>query len=217
MSISQKKKRLKTCKNPTCTNKFTPYYTTTQEVCSQKCAIELGKIRKEKKDKKENTQAKKDLLSTDAYRAKVVQPIINEIARLIDYGQACVPTGTFKGKMNGGHYIAVGANRTIALNLHNIHQQSFSSNHHKGGDNLKYRLGLIKIYGQDYADAIQALHQTQPIKLTKERLKEIEKTASQIRNGLKKNPVILSPEDRIEMREIINQQIGIYEPLNYKQ
>ncbi len=160
----------------------------------------------------EKTATKKSLLSPDKYRAQYVQPIFNEIARLIDYGQPCIATGTF-GKMAGGHYIAVGANRTTALNLHNIHIQSYHSNGPKGGDNLKYRLGLIEIYGQEYTDAVQALHQTSLIKLTKDRLIEVEKTASAIRNQLKKNPVILDPEDRIDMRQIINKQIGIYEPL----
>jgi len=172
-----------------------------------KCNIVKEKL----KEKKEKTI---DLMSCDEYRSKYVQPIINEITRLIDYGQPCIATGKYNGKMNGGHYHAVGSNRTLALNLHNIHIQSFESNHFKSGDNLLYKEGLIKTYGLDYFERIEALKQTKPIKLTKSELIEIKKIASEIRNELKKNQYqSYPPEKRIEMREYINQRIGIYESL----
>lgn len=164
------------------------------------------------KEKAETKKAKVDLMSNDQYRQKYVQPIINEIARLIDYGQPCIASGTY-GKMAGGHYIAVGANRTTALNLHNIHIQSFHSNGPKGGDNLRYRQGIIETYGQDYLDKMNSLHMIDPLKLTKEDLKRVKKIAGKIRNDLKKNPVKLPPKARIRLRENINQKIGIYEPV----
>jgi len=168
-------------------------------------------IKKAKTEKKENTD---DLMSCDKYRAKYVQPIINEIARLIDYGQPCIATGKYNGKMNGGHYHAVGSNRTLALNLHNIHIQSFESNHFKSGDNLLYKEGLIKTYGLDYFERIESLKQTKPIKLTKSELIEIKKLATQVRNNIKKEDLIIrSPENRILLREKINDFIGIYQSI----
>ena len=81
---------------------------------------------------KENNKSKQEsliqLMKPDQYRATYLQPKINEISRLIDFGQPCIATGNTKGKMNGGHYISVGANRTLSLNLHNIHLQSEHSN-----------------------------------------------------------------------------------------
>lgn len=159
------------------------------------------------KEKKEN---KINLLSVDGYRSRHVQPIINEIARLIDYGQPCIATGNHSGKMSGGHFFAVGSNRTICLNLHNIHIQSFHSNSAMGGDNIRYRDGIIKIYGIYYMEKIEALKSLKPIKLTKEDLIEIKKIATEIRNKLKNNLTVYPPEKRIELRESINQKIGIY-------
>src|SRR5690606_36402717 len=101
-------------------------------------------------------------------------------------------------------------NRTICLHLDNIHIQSFHSNNWKGGDNLKYREGLINTYGIEYFEKVEALAQIPPIKLTKEDLIEIKSNATAIRNRLKKNPIKLPPMARIRMREKINQELGIY-------
>lgn len=161
---------------------------------------------KAKKDKEKSIE----IMSVDEYRSKYVQPIFNEIARLIDYGQPCIATGYYTGKMNGGHYIAVGTNRTLALNLHNIHIQSFSSNSWKGGDNVKYRNGLLRVYGQEYLDRVDALQQIKPIHLSKEDLIEIKNKAIKIRNGLRESLVERLPHERIDLRDVLNRSIGIF-------
>jgi hypothetical protein len=167
--------------------------------------------KKEQSAKKEETRQKKiDLMGSDRYRAKYVQPVFNEIARLIDYGQPCVVTGLYDGKMNGGHFMSVNSNRTICLNLHNIHNQAFESNHFKSGDNLKYRQGLIDTYGLEYLEKVEALKRIQPLHLTKQDLIEFREIAMEIRNELKKNPTIRTPKERIALREEINRRIGIY-------
>lgn len=161
-------------------------------------------------EKRLHKEKKVEILSPDKYRAKYVQPIINEIARLIDYGQPCIATGLF-GKMAGGHYHSVGSNRTICLDLRNIHMQSFHSNGPTGGgDNIRYRNGIIKIYGQEYMDLIESLSKTPPIHLSKSDLEEIKEKASKIRNDLKKDLKVRSPEERIKLRNEINELIGIY-------
>lgn len=165
------------------------------------------KVKQSKVEKKEKTI---ELMSTDEYRAKYVQPIINEIARLIDYGQPCIATGSTNGKMAGGHFWSVGANRTICLNLHNIHIQSFHSNSALGGDNIRYREGIIKTYGIEYMEQIEALKLIKPIKLTKDELIQIKKEATKIKNDLKNNLKIRSSDERIYLRNIINEYLGIY-------
>lgn len=164
-----------------------------------------------KKQNEERQKTKIELMSADKYRAEYLQPIINEIARIIDFGQSCIATGDF-GKMNGGHYVSVGANRTTALNLHNIHIQSFASNHHKSGDPIKYRLGLIERYGNDYFDYIEYLQQHKPLHLTKGDMIELALKASSIRLELKRNEEQKTPFERIELRNQINLRLGIYDP-----
>ena len=151
-------------------------------------------------------------MSPDKYRAKILQPVINEIARLIDFNQACIATEKTQGKFAGGHFIAVGANRTICLNLHNIFAQSFHSNSWKGGDNLRYREGIRRVFGQEYLDFIEGLQSHPKIGLSKNDMTEIYKSACKIRNELKKNPQERTPQERIKLRNKINTELGIYLP-----
>ena len=168
-----------------------------------------SKVKKatEKRNRLDTKEKKVKLLSNDEYRAKHVQPILNAIAREIDFGQPCIASDTF-GKMAGGHYYSVGSNRTTALNLHNIHIQSFHSNSWKGGDEIRYRQGIVKIYGNEYIDFMEALKQTPALHLGKTDLMEIRLKA---KNALKHiERIKRRPEDRIALRNEINQVLGIY-------
>jgi len=214
------KPKLKTCK--ICKEKFEPKNVSTEVVCSEyNCRVEFAlqvvaknKFNKEKEQKRKNTEEKKkmtiDIMSDDKYRSKILQPVINEIARLVDFGQPCIATENY-GKENGGHYISVGANRTICLNLHNIHIQSFESNHWKSGDTLKYQGGIRKVYGEDYLEYMDCLQKHPPIQLRKNMMIEIYENACKIRTKLRKNEKIRSPKERIELRNQINIELGIYQ------
>lgn len=198
-----------------CKKKFEPKHRTTEQVCSISCAIEYAKTDKgqklQEKISKEITKQKKEEIKTLSDWKKDLQLLINKIARLIDYGQPCIATGSFNGKMNGGHRIAVGANETIRFNLHNIHIQSEHSNTFKGGDNWRYSEGIKKVYGKEYLEYLDSLNQTPPIKLTINEIKESIKICRMIIKELELNPTISTPEQRIELRTKYNLQIGIYE------
>jgi hypothetical protein len=216
--IQRKKKICKDCKTEQylfshgrCKKCFQSWCYSTpegQEYLNRVCLKAKNKVRIE--GKKETQEKKVELMSCDEYRKKYVQPIFNEIARLIDYGQPCIATGKFGGKLNGGHFHSVGSNRTLAFHLHNIHLQSEHSNSYKGGDNNRYREGLVREYGQKYADYVDSLKSIQPIKLSKSDLIEIKNIATVIKNELKNNPVVMTAQERIEIRDEINKRIGIY-------
>jgi hypothetical protein len=198
-----------------CRNPFQPRYSTLQPTCEDvKCIIEYSKTQKEKKEAKEWQKRKQDLkfdnYSSDGYRSKVIQPLINEIARLIDFGQPCIASGRYEGKFSGGHFTSVGANRSVSLNLHNIHIQTFESNSFRGGDETRYRHGLIKVYGNDYFEFVEGLRHIKGIDLSKQRLSELKPLITQIRNDLKRELKKYSPQERIELRNEINEKIGIY-------
>lgn len=211
--------KCKVCKQP-----FIPKHSTLEKTCRQyECMVEYAlqvakdpknKVNAEKLEKKDWFERKANLtfesMSSDAYRSKVIQPIINEIARLIDYGQPCIASGRYTGKMAGGHFVSVGANRSVSLNLHNIHIQSFESNSFKSGDESNYRLGIIKTYGQQYFDFMDSLRHLKGIDLSKSILSEIKPVITQIRNDLKRNTIKRTPQERIELRNEINEKIGIY-------
>lgn len=183
---------------------------------------ENGKIHKEKqfipKTKKISDRNRKqilkeskiNLLTPDKYRSKYLQPTINKIARLIDFGQSCIATDNF-GKMNGGHYRSVGSNRTIALNLHNIHIQSFESNVFRGGDDKNYKDGLIDRYGLRYFEFVDRLRQHKPINLSLEDMKTIQSKALVIVKDLENNQRQSNPEQRIMLRNIVNLELNVYD------
>lgn len=179
----------------------------------KRTAFKMQSNAKEEKQKKREQKEKMqlELISPDKYRAKYVQPLINKIARFIDYDNPCIATGNFDGKMAGGHYTSVGSNRTICLNLHNIFIQSFASNSWNGGDDKKYRESLINIFGQDYLDFIEGLKAHHPIKLSKEDLVLVKEKGQKIVNDLEKTKSFLTPRERISMRNTINIELGIYD------
>lgn len=213
------KTKQKTCK--VCKDKFTPIRSTLEPVCSKyDCKVtfaikvaEKNKLAKEKAIRKESVEQKKkmtiDIMSDDKYRSTILQPVINEIARIIDFGQPCIATENY-GKENGGHYISVGANRTICLNLHNLHIQSFESNHWKSGDTLKYQGGIRRVYGEDYLAFMDGLQKHPPIQLRKKNMIELYKKACEIRIRLRKDQKIRTPAQRIKLRNQINLELGIY-------
>ena len=163
-----------------------------------------------KKSRDFKSKFKLDNMSADKYRSTYLQPVINKIARLIDFGHPCIATGNF-GKMNGGHYISVGANRTICLNLHNIFIQSFASNHWKSGDPLKYQNGLIETFGTEYFDYINSLSQHKPLNLSKEDMMVIKDNALKICKELEQDEVVRTANERIQLRNQVNIALGIYD------
>ena len=176
--------------------------------------LETNKKKYEKEAKKAErermTQLKIDNMTPDKYRAKYVQPLINKIARYIDYGNPCIATGNFEGKMAGGHFTSVGSNRTICLNLHNIFIQSFHSNSWNGGDDKRYRASLKNTFGSDYLEFVEGLKKHRPIQLRKPQLIEIKELAQGIANELEKNLKVRTPDERIELRNELNTMLGIY-------
>lgn len=166
------------------------------------------------KQSKETKEAKKKLLSPDNFRAKYAQPKINLIARLIDYGCSCIATNN-NGKMNGGHRISVGANRSTSLNLHNIHIQTFESNHFKSGDNMKYDIGIVERYGDNYLKFLNSLHQTPKLGLNLNDYEKVIQIANSIIKALEnENKTLTEPREainRIELRNRYNFELGIYQ------
>lgn len=156
-------------------------------------------------------ERKKELMSVSQYRAKVIQPIINEIARLIDHEQPCISTGEHHKSYDAGHYYSTGSNPAIALNLHNIHRQSVYANQHQSGMPREYFQGLMRIYGPDYAMLVMELKtQYKDKRISKQEMQELEPKAKRVRNWLRKNQAKRSPTQRIRLRNIINNYFNLY-------
>lgn len=194
-----------------CKVKFLPTYTTVQPVCSYKCAIAYSRRLEEKQDKARTKELRAKLETHSDYEEKL-QKVVNAIARKIDEGKPCISSGRYKGLMNGGHYIAVAANNSIRFNLHNIHKQSFSDNHHKSSNRDGYDEGLKARYGQEYFEYVkyELTAQYPSIKLSIPELKEAIKNARRVLKELQYYTGKLSLPSLIDTRTYANQQIGIY-------
>lgn len=210
MSVATiKKANLSTCKNRFCKDKFIPTYSTVQLVCSYACAIAYSRQLEEKQDKARTKELKAKLETHSDYEEKL-QKVVNAIARKIDEGKPCISSGRYKGLMNGGHYISVAANNSIRFNLHNIHKQSFSDNHHKSSNRDGYEEGLIARYGHEYFEYVKyELTAKYPhVKLSIPELKEAIKKARQFLRTIKDVPILA--KDARRARDMANKEIGIY-------
>ncbi|MXV39360.1 recombination protein NinG [Flavobacteriaceae bacterium Ap0902] len=176
--------RAKKCKN--CGNRFTPKYRSTEQVCSFKCAAELGKSNARKKERKSWQRKKRKLkneIQTKAELMKLLQKVVNAYVRERDKNKPCISCGKPLGrKYDAGHYRSVGSTPELRFNLKNIHAQCVHCNQHLHGNLIEYRKGLIERYNEDYVDYLEgnhpSLHLTKPeiremIKEFKVKLKEL--------------------------------------------
>jgi len=140
---------------------------------------------------------------------KRLQDKVQEIVRLIDKGQPCLARGYTDCRFHGGHVISRGAGANIKMNLHNIHRQSAQSNHWQNDDALMKK-GLEFEYGLNYLNFIEELRRCPVPKYTNEEYQMFYSLACGISNRLKKAEKEYNLEERIELRNQINLELGIY-------
>ncbi len=173
-----------------------------------------NKLKRNKQEEKRKWNAEKIVLrekiKTLSDYLKDLQTNINAIVRLIDKGCGCICTDSTNGKKNAGHYRSVQSHPTIRFHLDNIHLQSEHSNTYRSGDTLRYQAGLKKVYGEDYFEFVNSLSLIQPIQLGKEEVKEKIAIAKEIIKELKSNDLTYDFKERIELRKIYNEKLGIY-------
>jgi len=178
---------------------------------------ERGKIEFAKRKLKNHTVKEKAFKSDLRQKLKTLsewksdlQKQINLIVRLIDAGHPCIATGSFNGKKNAGHYIGVGANETLRFHLENIWLQSEHSNMWKSGDTLRYQDGIISLYGEDYLSHLNSLKSIECIKLTSEDIKVKISICKEIINWLKSQNRQFEKYERLSLRILFNEKLGIY-------
>jgi hypothetical protein len=219
-TIKQKTPKQKTCLCP-CGEKFTPTglgqkhisqshyvkWLTETEEGKKEVAKKMDKAKKqiESKEKK----ADKELKDIVTNWKKKLQQKINEIVRLIDKGQLCLARQINAGQLHGGHVFSSGANKNFTYNAHNIHRQSAQSNHWQNDDALM-KEGLEREYGRSYLLFVTGLKQTPVPKYSNQEYQMFYSLACGISNRLKKAEKEYNLEERIELRNKINLELGIY-------
>ena len=146
----------RTCK--ICKTKFDPKYNSIQSVCSPKCAIEYSKKLKDKAWKKERVQRKKELMTLTDW-VLIAQTHFNTYIRTRDKGKNCISCNKpLPEHFDAGHYISAGGHWFIRFNEDNVHgQHSRPCNKDLHGDQVNYRIGLVKRIGVDKVEELERI------------------------------------------------------------
>lgn len=144
--------------------------------CGAAIALAAGAARKAKLQRAERAADKVKKLAIEPleYWLKRAEKACNTYVRKRDEGHGCISCGRHDAEVwNAGHFISVGANRTLRFNEDNIHLQcARPCNKDKGGNIHEYRKELIKKIGQARVDVLDGWHA--PVKMTVAAAQEIE-------------------------------------------
>jgi hypothetical protein len=148
--------------------------------CSPHCGLVVAEKRvakqKAKQQRQERAETKSKLLELEPleYFLKKAERACNAYIRARDAGKGCISCGRHDAdKWNAGHFISVGANRTLRFEEDNIHLQcARPCNKDKGGNIVEYRKALIKKIGLERVEWLEGWHP--PVKRTREKVEAIE-------------------------------------------
>lgn len=181
------------------------------------CTIEFARKvvteQRAKKQRLERKEMKEGIKSSKDYRNEL-QRKINALVRSIDEGCKCISCGQIKESYDAGHLKSSGAHRTVTFHLLNIWAQCRACNSYRDSK-YQYVDGLTELVGEDLFDVITMLPlQYKELKLDIEQLKEASKNVTECMKFVKayKSDKILPllPGERIELRKVCNNLIGIY-------
>lgn len=221
--MATKKVKLPKCKNPSCGKEFERFYTTTQSVCSIKCSKELSILKIQQKIEKQLWETNDPIkikerfdkadkaIHDKGWHEKILEAEINGICRLIDKGSNCISCTVLATA--AGHYHSVKSNGALRYNLHNLHAQEYTCNNEKGANIIQYNKGLIERYGKKYKEYVECdIVRIYPkLGLHTFEIQALIKKARVVRKRLIKEDKIYPISKRIELRDMVNQEIGIYQ------
>jgi len=166
--------------------------------------------------KEEKKTFKKNDKKYQKSRRGVLQDLINEIARFIDFDNTCmmceIPLTRGVDEIHGCHYHSVGSNESLRYNLFNDWLGCYPCNKPKGGNKDGYDETLIKHYGEEKWEYIkfEIKRKYQSINLSANDIEDLIIKAREIRNELKKDLFKRTLEERWELRQEINEKLNIY-------
>jgi hypothetical protein len=132
-----------------------------QKVCDYKCAIELVKKVKEVKELSEWKVRKKKLREAtkklSEYK-KEAREVFQAWIRKRDEELPCISCGTtYSDPWQGSHYFKAEIFKGLIFNEMNCHKSCLQCNFFLDGNELGYREGLVKRYGEQYVKDLEAL------------------------------------------------------------
>jgi hypothetical protein len=130
--------------------------------CCSDCATEYainGAYKVAEKKRREKHKLDKERVKTRSEWLREAQQAFNKYIRVRDAKKPCISCGRFhKGQYHAGHYLTVGAHPEMRFNAFNVMKQCAPCNNHLSGNIAKYRIGLIKRYGEWIVDYLESPH-----------------------------------------------------------
>lgn len=176
--------RMHKCSSKACRKPFVRP-SSLQTWCSLECGLAIALERLAKQQEKaarakrvalklERAEDKKKLEQHKPleYWLKKAEAACNEYIRARD-PDICISCGvTHSSAWQAGHYVSVGANRTLRFHEDNIHKQCIHCNMHNSGNATPYRVRLLEKIGRERVEWLESWHP--PVKMTREAAEEIE-------------------------------------------
>jgi hypothetical protein len=170
--------KLRKRKCPQCGEWFMPFNSMQKCCANPKCALEQGKIDREKANRKEATEYRRKN-KTRSQLISEAQSAINGFVRIRDYGKPCISCNkpmdwnTYGGKVDCGHYRSRGAAGHLRFNLFNMAAQCHYCNRYMSGAVVDYRINLIRRIGIERVERIEQDNSTRTF--SKEYLERIKR------------------------------------------
>lgn len=163
-SFSQKPLSPRKCKQ--CGDVF-QRRTSTQTVCSPKCAhawtekLKAQKQARAAKAERKSMKERAEKIKTRAQHMKEAQAAVNAYVRERDFGKPCISCGlppkqVFGGAVDCGHYRSVGSAPNCRFNLRNLAAQCVKCNRYLGSNSVEMRKGMIARFGLESVEALEA-------------------------------------------------------------
>lgn len=208
--MSLKTNKPKKCRN--CGETFTPWYYSTQIVCSAKCAAILAKVKETEKAQRADKIKYKDMKirAKSSDYVKSLQQEINKLARAIDtrFHYRCIDCGADYGKQaDGAHFHNVGSSPSVRYNLHNIHKATSHCNQYSSEHKSGYIEGLKGRYDEEYFETVNSLPLRYPVlKLSDQEVYDKLAVVRRLNRTVDK----MKFTSAIQARDQLNKLIGIY-------
>jgi len=165
-----------------CPEKFIPR-SSTQTVCSPKCAIQLANQlsernrRRQEKLQRDELRMRRERLKKKSDWSKEAQIAVNRYIFWRDYGKPCIACGrplnygVRGGAVDASHYRSRGSASHLRYNVFNIHAGCVRCNRELSGNLIPFRINLIGKIGADRVEKLE--HDNTPRKFDIDYLKRM--------------------------------------------
>jgi len=171
--MKPKKRKCSVCKN------YFEQYNSLVSWCSPKCGFKLSQSKlkeKESREWKERKKVLKEKVKTLGQYEAEAKASFQLWVRLRDKNLPCISCAEHKELVDGGHYFKAELFSGLIFNEKNVHKQCRKCNRFLGGNEIQYRIGLVKRFGEDYVNQLeQESIDKRVYKYTKQELIEIKK------------------------------------------